>query len=105
MKFCDNCNLLSDGDACDNCGNKNLREPESSDFCFFTEIDEFYGAMLEGALASNNIEAVFMPFYTNNFVTRGTAGRAGGRRVYVRFKDLSDAREIYDELFTTSDRA
>ena len=43
--------------------------------------------MYESALKSKNIDVVGMPYYTHA-VSLSSAGRAQGRRVYVRYKDF-----------------
>ena len=102
MNFCENCNFLVEGEVCPKCGNENIREVKAEDFCFFMDIDDFYCTMLEEALKANGIEAVCVPYYTGG-VTYGSAGRAGGRHVFVRHKDFESAGEIYDELFSSED--
>ena len=54
--------------------------------------------MYESALKSKNIDVVGMPYYTHA-VSLSSAGRAQGRRVYVRYKDFSQAREAFDIIF------
>ena len=102
MNFCENCNFLVEGGFCPKCGNKKVREVKSEDFCFFTDIDAFYCTMLEEAIKNNGIDVVCVPFYDRG-TTLATAGRANGRHVFVRYKDIENVREIYDELFSSED--
>ena len=54
--------------------------------------------MLESTLNENNIEVVGVPYYSRG-VTYATAGRADGRKVYVRYKNMEQAKEIYEAIF------
>ena len=73
-----------------------------ADFCFFVNLGEFYFEMLESALKEKSIDVVGVPFYPNG-VTYGTAGRASGRKVYIRYKDIEQVNEIYEALFGNDD--
>ena len=42
-----------------------------------------------------------MPYYTHA-VSLSSAGRAQGRRVYVRYKDFPQAREAFDIIFVNN---
>lgn len=98
MLFCEKCNLLTDENVCPSCGNKKLREVTDDDFCFFIDLDVFYFGMLEGALKEESIDVVGVPYYPLG-VAHYNAGRAEGRRVYVRYKDLVRVNEIYNTMF------
>lgn len=102
MLFCEKCNLLTDGKRCPICRNKKLREVNNDDFCYFVDLHSLYFEMLEEALKNNNIEVVAIPYYPGNSVIFSNAGRGDGRKVYVRYKHLDAAAEIYDELFSKS---
>ena len=98
MLFCEKCNLLTEEARCPLCGNKKLRAAEDTDFCFFVELGEFYFTMFESALNEEKIDVIGYPFYSVA-VTYANAGRAGGRRVYIRYKDIEKAGEVYESLF------
>lgn len=98
MLFCEKCNFATPENRCPSCGNKRLRAVNDDDFCFFTNTDEFNFDMLESTLNENNIEVVGVPYYVRG-VTYASAGRADGRKVYVRYKDIEQAREIYEAMF------
>ena len=102
MNFCENCNLLVDGERCPKCGNKKVREVQGEDYCFFVDVDAFSCTMLEETLKNNGIDVVCVPFYDRG-TTFATAGRANGRHVFVRHKDFENVREIYEELFSSSE--
>ena len=94
--------MLVEDNFCPNCGSKKLREVSDNDFCFFVNIDASTYEMLEFALKENNIESVGVPFYPNG-VSYANAGRASGRKVFVRFKDFDQVYDIYETLFFPCD--
>lgn len=87
MLFCEKCNFITTENRCSMCGNKKVRTVCDTDFCFFVNLDEFYFNMLESALSEKAIEIVGVPFYPHG-VTYANAGRAQGRKVYIRYKDV-----------------
>ena len=93
--FCEKCNILTDNACCPVCGNKKLREADGEDFCYFKSISAFAFEMLAFTLQENKIEVIGVPYYLGG-VTHSTAGRAEGRKVYVRYKDIDKAKEIYE---------
>lgn len=98
MLFCEKCNFATYDDRCPSCGSKKLRAVCDEDFCFFVNTDEFSFSMLESALKENDIEVVGVPYYPCN-VTYATAGRADGRKVYIRYQDIEAVKEIYETIF------
>lgn len=98
MLFCEKCNILTTENRCPLCGNKKLRDVDGEDFCFFTNVDEFYFEMLESTLNENDIEVVGVPFYSLG-VSYATVGRADKRKVYVRYKDIEKTKEICEVIF------
>ena len=102
MLFCEKCNLATSENCCPVCGNKKLRTVQDEDFCFFVNLDEFYFTMLEKVLKDEAVDVVGVPYYTHG-VTYATAGRASGRKVYIRYKDIEQATEIYETLFSSDD--
>lgn len=102
MLFCEKCNFATAESCCPSCGNKKLRAVNDGDFCFFADLDEFYFDMLERALNENNIDVAGVPYYPYG-VTYATAGRARGRKIYIRYKDIEKAEKIYGILFSSND--
>ncbi len=102
MLFCEKCNFITTENRCPMCGNKKVRTVCDTDFCFFVNLDEFYFTMLESALKEKDIDIVGVPFYPHG-VTYASAGRAQGRKVYIRYKDLEQVKEIYEILFGNAD--
>lgn len=101
MKFCEKCNLMVQYDRCPACGSKKVRDIRENDFVLLVNLDSFHCEMLEYALNDNQIENACIPYYPLG-VTNANAGRASGRRVYVRFKDLERAMEVYKTIFFSS---
>ncbi|MGN0804681.1 MAG: hypothetical protein ACI4MS_04790 [Candidatus Coproplasma sp.] len=97
MNFCEKCNILTDDARCPVCGNKKLRDADGEDFCYFKSLSSFDFEMLAFTLQENKIEVVGVPYYLGG-VTHSTAGRAEGRKVYVRYKDIEKAKEIYESI-------
>lgn len=102
MLFCEKCNLLTNDKRCPNCRTKKLRDVRDDDFCYFADLHSMYFEMFEEALKNNNVDVVGVPYYPGNAVVFSNAGRADGRKVYVRYKNLDVATEIYNELFNKS---
>lgn len=104
MKFCESCNyLIYEGEVCPTCGRKkHVREVRDEDFCFFADLSDVYFGMFEYTLKENGIDAVGVQYYPYG-VHPGNVGRASGRHVFVRYKDLETARELYNILFGTDD--
>ena len=98
MLFCERCNVITDVNCCPACSNKKLRNVKDDDFCFFTKASAYDYEMFEFTLKENDIDVVGVPFYPNG-VTYATAGRASGRRVYIRYRDIDAAKEIFEMLF------
>lgn len=102
MLFCEKCNFITTENCCPLCGNKKVRTVCDADFCFFVKIGEFYFEMLESALKEKSIDVVGVPVYPYG-VTYASAGRAEGREIYIRYKDIEQVKEIYETLFGNAD--
>ena len=98
LLYCEKCNFATEETRCPLCGNKKLRDIQDDDYCFFVNISDFSYTMLEGALQEHNIDVVGVPCYSHE-VKYATAGRADSRQVYIRYKDIDKAIEIYETLF------
>lgn len=98
MIFCEKCNYITAENRCPLCGNKKLRNVNNDDFCFFINLDTFHFTMFESALNEKKIDVIGIPYYPRA-VAYGNAGRAQGRKVYLRYKDIGQAKEIYETLF------
>lgn len=73
----------------------------NEDFCYLANLTVFDFGILEYALKDNGIEVVCVPSYPYG-VTYATAGRAEYRKVYVRYKNLNKAKEIYVTVLSPS---
>lgn len=98
MLFCDKCNFLAAENRCPSCGNRKLREVNDEDFCFFVNLSAYNFEMLEFTLKENAIDVIGVPFYTGG-VSLANAGKAPARKVFIRYKDLEQAKEIYNTIF------
>ncbi|MGN0808055.1 MAG: hypothetical protein ACI4MN_06395 [Candidatus Coproplasma sp.] len=102
MLYCENCNRLTEGKICQYCGNKKLRDVTDDDFCYFTKMDTYDFEMIEYTLNDNGIDVIGVPFYPYG-VSYASAGRAHGRKVYVRHKDLEKAKNIFQTIFGSNE--
>ena len=92
MNFCEKCNLLVEGERCDYCGNANLREVKSDDFCFLIECENTVGKSLEEALKRENIPSALVP--CGNGVNSFFALPLGNFKIYVPYESYEKALEI-----------
>ncbi|MGN1104439.1 MAG: hypothetical protein ACI4QI_06125 [Candidatus Coproplasma sp.] len=98
MLFCEKCNYITDEKICPCCGNKKLRDVTDEDFCYFTKMDAYDFEMFEYTLNDNGIDVVGIPIYPYG-VTYASAGRAHGRKIYVRYKDIEKTKDIFYTIF------
>ena len=100
LQYCDICCVTFEGARCPVCGKKSKRTVEPYDICFLTEKEVLWSGLLEDVLKQRNI-----PFVTKNVLGAGFALRTGPMRERVRFyvfhTQLSEARDIVDELFSS----
>ena len=54
--YCENCQLVFEGDRCPSCGRNRVREPLPNDPCFICEKQIMWGEMLAEALKNNGID-------------------------------------------------
>ena len=98
MLFCEKCNFITEENICPSCGNKKLRAVSDNDFRYYVSLSDFHYEMLEFTLKDNEVDVVGVPYYPYG-VSRANAGRAGARKVYIRYKDFEKANEIYETIF------
>ncbi len=99
MLFCEKCNLLTTEKRCPSCGNKKLREVAPEDYCFFANLTASNFEMFASTLKENNLDVVGVPYYANGLISHANAGRAGGRKVFIRYRDFEKAKEIFNTIF------
>ncbi len=99
MLFCEKCNLLTLDSCSPSCRNKKLRDVRPGDFCFFVNLSAPNFEMLSFSLQENKIEVVGIPFYESGLISHANAGRAGARKVFIRYRDFEKAREIFNTIF------
>ena len=103
-RYCENCQLVYDGDRCPACGSKKGREPQENDPCFLCEKQILWGEVLEDALKQNGIPVVF-----KKRLGIGLALKVGPMmewvKVYVPYARLEESRAIVETLFESGDAA
>ena len=101
-RYCENCQLVYDGDRCPACGSKKGREPRETDSCFLCEKQILWGEVLEDALKQNGIPVVF-----RKRLGIGLALKVGPMmewvKVYVPYARLEESRAIVETLFESGD--
>ena len=94
MNFCENCNILTEGSLCPNCG-ASVRAPKESDLVLFAEFDGRSNGMFSDALKNNGIDFVSVPVHGGYSQLNPPASY----KFYVKFADYDVAFEIYDLIF------
>lgn len=99
MMYCPNCNLLVNGTKCPACGSRQIREPESDDYCYLSEKEAIWTEALSDLLTQNQI-----PFLTKNVLGAGLAAKMGSAaekvRFYVPYAHYETARMLEQEFFS-----
>jgi len=100
--YCENCQLVFEGDRCPSCGRNRVREPLPNDPCFICEKQIMWGEMLAEALKNNGI-----PVILKKKMGMGMALSVGPLsercKIYVPFSCMDDAMDICEELFSSDD--
>ena len=97
MKYCENCMTLCASECCEVCGNLQVREVTSKDFCFLLECEETFGEMLKPILDETNIACELIP--AGNGARSAFGLRLGNYRVYVPYQQYETAQEILKDLW------
>jgi len=96
--YCENCCILFTENRCPVCGNKKVRTPAPTDYCFLTEKEMLWAGMLEDVLKQNDI-----PFFTKQILGAGLALKIGPMsercRFYVPYSHFQEADELVEALF------
>ncbi len=100
--YCSKCQtIVEENMKCPFCGNKKLRQPEPGDICFLTEAEPIPSGILKDVLDQKRI-----PVLSNSSIGAGMSMRAGAMferiKLFVRYENLSDAKQIIEELFASS---
>lgn len=100
--YCENCQLVFEGNRCPACGSKTVREPVPNDPCFLCEKQLMWGEMLAEALKNNGI-----PVILRKKMGMGMALSVGPMaercKIYVPFVRLEDSVAICEDLFPSED--
>ena len=96
--YCETCNILTDKPRCPICGNRHLRYPYTSDYCYLTEQPLLWSEMLEDVLKQSGI-----PVYSRRTMGAGMTLSVGQMmesvRFYVPYGRLEEAGELVSALF------
>lgn len=98
--YCERCNRLVYREKCPGCGRKDLRMPQSDDFCFLTEPDPMWVQALMDLLQDNGVE-----YLTRNIHGAAMMIKMGipqRTRFFVRYRDYQRAKELNDAFFNAS---
>ena len=99
--YCSVCCKEFEGNRCPDCGRKSTRAAEPDDLFFLTEQEQIWSGMLADVLMQAQI-----PFIQKSVLGAGLALRVGPildrERFYVFKKQLPEAQEIVEELFSKS---
>lgn len=99
--YCPNCNVLVNSNQCRICGNRNIREPIASDYCFLVEKEMIWAGVLEDILKQNNISYV-----TQNVLGAGLTTKVGSAqeriRFYVPFIHYATAHNLEQDYFSAN---
>lgn len=94
MYYCESCKLLCETNVCPQCGEGDLREPQSGDYCFLTECESSFGKMLEEIFSDKGIPCALIP---NGNGFRSALGlNLENYVIFVPCEDYQSAREICD---------
>ncbi len=97
MYYCKQCGILYPVCVCDKCGVYGLPRAKNDDFCFFVTLDDIEAEMFGGALKNRNIPFVALPIYGR--VMQMSAGMKEKYKIYVEFRNIEQAEEIYQNMF------
>ena len=99
MKYCMNCHLLTEDARCPICNSKDLRSPESDEYCFLLERELLWAQALEDLFRDNEI-----PFVTRESMGAGLTTKLGlaieRKRFYVPYGYYEAAKELEKEFFS-----
>lgn len=97
--YCPHCNFLLQGSRCPVCGSRELRLPQSSDYCYLTEKEALWSQALTDILTENQI-----PFLTKNTLGAGLTAKLGPAlervRFYVPWSRYEEARLLDQQFFS-----
>ena len=99
--YCLNCSVLVNSTKCPICGNRNIREPATNDYCFLVEKELIWAGVLEDILKQNDI-----PYVTRNVLGAGLTTRVGSAqertRFYVPFIHYAAAHNLEQDYFSAN---
>ncbi len=94
MFYCEKCNLKNEEEVCLRCGKNNLRQIKNEDFCYFITLNNFDTNYFELNLNEQNIPVAKLGIGYNY-----TTKTSNNYRIFIPYKDLTKAEELYNLLF------
>ena len=98
--YCTRCRRVIEEARCLHCKCRKVREVAPDDPCFLTETEWIWSEMLADVLKQNCI-----PYQTKNALGAGVTVKIGLAkervRFYVYYRQLDEAKEIVNALFST----
>ena len=95
--YCPSCNRIVYAEKCPGCGSRNLRLPNSEDFCFLVELDPLWVRAMEDILTDNGIE-----YRTRNLIGAAMMVKTGKPqriRFFVHHRDYLQAKALEQAFF------
>ena len=96
MKYCNNCHELCEGEKCQTCRSKKLREVEDGDFCLLVECLQNEGEILKSFLEAEEIPSVLMP--SGNGIRTVFGLNLENYKVFVPYAFWDKANDILDGM-------
>lgn len=96
--YCANCNLLTAASVCPLCRSKDLRVPNSRDYCFLCKQESLWAEMLEDVLKQHRIPVVTRTGRSAAMVLRSNPLNQEVL-FYVPYGWLEQAKELEQSLF------
>lgn len=98
--YCERCNRLVHKPKCPGCGRKDLRMPQSEDFCFLAEPEPVWVQALADLLADEGVEYLTRNLHGSALMTK--TGIPQRVRFFVRYRDYGKAKELNEAFFCAS---
>jgi len=96
--YCENCCILFEGTVCPVCGSRDVRLPNSHDYCFLTKKEALWAEILEDVLQQNRVPVVNRTGRSAAMVLRSNPLNQE-ILFYVPYGWLERARELERSLF------
>ena len=94
LRFCKNCNELTEQAVCPNCGKKTCA-PKADDLCYVTNFNSMSRSMYADALKGSGVSCLAVPVFEGV----SQMNTPSYYKVYVRYDDYDKALEIFDGIW------